>query len=692
MQQVKLIFENSPWWLIVCLAAGFLYAFVLYRKPVQWSSNVRKTLFGLRWLVVFIIAALLVNPLIRYLNSLIEKPVLVLAVDNSKSIGLVNQSQAESEVNALVQSLQNQLLGKQVELQVSTFDGQLAADSSIRFNHKTTDLSALLQGVESQVENRPVAGVMLISDGVFNQGSSPLYYNFSFPVHAIGVGDTSVKRDISVAGLSYNKTVYKGFKYPVKAEIRHSGFGGKNIEVLIKNGSILLERKTLILQTGKSLAQVDFLLDAKEVGFQKLDIEVLPQEGEFTQANNKRTAFVEVIENKDKILLVASAPHPDLKAIRAALDGEDNLELVLHIPGITTFLPAAYNLVIAYQAPDLSNSVSGVVSEQAAKKVPVWYIAGQQTNLNALAGILKIAKLQPKGFQNDKVNASLNQSFRLFNTESDWQKTMEKLPPIESPYVDLQPIGNTEVLFYQKIGSATSPKPLLLMGENEGLKQALLLGEGIWQWRIQEFAQTETQEVFDNWLKKTIRFLLTRNDGRRFRVVPVVNEIFETERLSFEATMLNRLYEPGFNVPFNLTLQTENGKPLPFTFTPTETNSRFDVGYLPPGLYKYTATANLEGSTEKVSGQVLVKELQLEELNTTADFALLKEMANKNGGRFFNINDNKNIADFLVNADYKGTIRSSEELKELVKLKWLLALILALLTLEWVVRKYAGGY
>ncbi len=692
MQQVKLIFENSPWWLIVCLAAGFLYAFVLYRQPVQWSPNMRKTLFALRWLAVFIIAALLVNPMIRYLTSLVEKPVLVLAVDNSSSIGLVNNAGNEKQVNELVRKLRDQLSGKAVDLQVATFNGQHAKDSTIRFTNKTTDLTGLLQRVESQVENRPVSGVVLISDGVFNQGSSPLYYNFSFPIHTVGIGDSSQKRDVSVAGLAYNRTVYKGFKYPIKAEIRHSGFGGRNVEVLLKNGGNLLARKTLSLQTGKSLAQVEFLLEAKEKGFQKLDVLVQPLEEEFTRANNQRTAFVEVIENKDKILLVAAAPHPDIKAIRAALDNEDNLEVVLHIPGITNFVPAAYNLVIAFQAPDLSNSITGLVNELAAKKIPIWYLAGQQTNMNTLAGLLKIAKLTPKGFQNDKVNASVNQAFRLFNIETDWQKVMDKLPPIDAPYVDVQPIGNTEVLFYQKIGLATSPKPLLMIGENEGLKQALLLGEGIWQWRLQEYAQTEGQEVFDNWIKKTIRFLLTRNDGRRFRVVPVVNEVFETERLSFEATMLNRLYEPLYNIPFNLSLQAEGGKRIQFTFTPTETNSRFDVGFLPPGLYSYTATTNMEGSQEKVSGQVLVKELQLEELNTTADFALLRELAGKNGGKFFNMNQLDGLNNLLVQADYKGTIRSSEELKELVKLKWLLALILGLLTLEWVVRKYAGGY
>jgi hypothetical protein len=692
MQQVKLIFENSPWWLIICLAAGFIYAFLLYRQPVQWAASTRKLLFAARWLVVFVIAALLVNPMVRYLSTNIDKPVFVLAVDNSSSLRMVNEGKNQEAVNNLIAQVRSAMADKSVDLEISTFNGALKPDSNVRFDVKSTDLTQLLQQVESQVENRPVAGVALISDGIFNQGSSPLFPNFSFPIHTLGVGDTTIRRDVSVAGLAYNRTVYKGFKFPVKAEIRHNDFGGREIEVLLKNGNNILARKNITLQAGKSLSQVEFLVDAKETGFQKLDVQILPVEGEFTLANNLRTAFVEVVENKDKILLVAPAPHPDLKAIKAALDNEDNLEVVLHIPGVNSYVPAAYNLVIAHQAPDLSNSISGLVGELAAKKIPIFYLAGQQTNLNTLAGLLKIAKLQPKGFQTDKVNASVNQAFRLFNVESEWQKNMDRLPPVESPYADLQPLANTEVLFFQKIGSATSPKPLLMLGENEGLKQALFMGEGIWQWRLQEYAQSEQQEVFDGWLKKTVKYLLTRSDGRRFRVFPVVNEVFETERVRFEAAMFNRLFEPLYNIPFNLTLQKEGSKPYQFTFTPTETNSRFDAGFLPPGLYQYTASTNLDGSPEKISGQVLVKELQLEELNTTADFALLRELSAKNGGKFFHLAQADELLELLTKTNYKGTVRSSEELKELVKLKWLLWLIFGLLTLEWVIRKYAGGY
>lgn len=70
------------------------------------------------------------------------------------------------------------------------------------------------------------------------------------------------------------------------------------------------------------------------------------------------------------------------------------------------------------------------------------------------------------------------------------------------------------------------------------------------------------------------------------------------------------------------------------------------------------------GGQEKVNGQVLVKELRLEKLNTTAYFALLREINSKNGGKFFSMNQQEGLNNLLIQAYYKGTIRSSEEFIE----------------------------
>ena len=63
-------------------------------------------------------------------------------------------------------------------------------------------------------------------------------------------------------------------------------------------------------------------LDADKAGVRTVTARIRVQGGasasEATSANNSRTASIEVLESRRKILFVAQAPHPDLAALRSA--------------------------------------------------------------------------------------------------------------------------------------------------------------------------------------------------------------------------------------------------------------------------------------------------------------------------------------------------------------------------------------
>jgi len=46
----------------------------------------------------------------------------------------------------------------------------------------------------------------------------------------------------------------------------------------------------------------------------------------------------------------------------------------------------------------------------------------------------------------------------------------------------------------------------------------------------------------------------------------------------------------------------------------------------------------------------------------------------------------------LANENLKSVIAEENKLEDLIKFKWLFWLLLSLLSLEWFVRKWAGGY
>ena len=78
----------SGWWTPVCLLLGMLYAWLMYRSPGNLANTYRYTLTALRALAVFIIAMLLVSPMVKSVNYKPEKPLILIAQDNSESIKL----------------------------------------------------------------------------------------------------------------------------------------------------------------------------------------------------------------------------------------------------------------------------------------------------------------------------------------------------------------------------------------------------------------------------------------------------------------------------------------------------------------------------------------------------------------------------------------------------------------------------
>src|SRR4051794_33000748 len=92
----------SGWWTPVCVLLGLLYAWVMYRQPVNLSDKFRYLLFAVRSVVVFLIALLLISPLIKSVSYKSGKPLILVAQDNSQSIKLFPAKQdGEADLSKL---------------------------------------------------------------------------------------------------------------------------------------------------------------------------------------------------------------------------------------------------------------------------------------------------------------------------------------------------------------------------------------------------------------------------------------------------------------------------------------------------------------------------------------------------------------------------------------------------------------
>lgn len=699
MQQVQLLFENSPWLLIPCLLVGAVYALLLYFKSKgfrnqSWGKTINYLLTGLRFLLVSLLCLLLVGPFIKQIKNTLEEPIVVFAIDNSASVAAVEDSGKLQGLRQAMLNAASSLEENDYTLDFRTYEG-LQQPDSLRFDFNSSDLGNLLNAIASDYEGRNLASVVLFSDGIYNQGISPSYRPYSFRINTVGLGDTIPKQDINIQNVYYNKIAYQGNKFPMVAEIANTGFEGQSVNVSITNRGRVVASESLRFDQNRDVSSIEFLLDADEEGMQRYEVSVAPLEGEFTEQNNKAQAYVEIIEGKENILLLAAAPHPDIKALRSAIETNKNYELrsvVLSVDEVSAqqLADVKYDLVIFHQLP--GSATNPIVSEYLDNASAALFIVGTQTDLSALNRNNQLLNISSANNDTDEVRAVYNDAFSGFQIEGAQQAVLEELLPLNVPFGRIALQNNPEVLLYQKVGSVETSKPLLVVGEVAERKTAIMLGEGLWQWRLQEFAKNENTQAFDALISKLTQYLSAKEDKRRFKVYPEKDVFEDTEPVVFETEIYNEIYEEIYGYEIALKLTDEDGETRNYSYITSESNTRYRISNLPEGIYQYQASTDLEGARMTSAGEFTVRSLQIETLNLTANHQLLRDLASNSGGIFFQRDQLPEMAAQLETQQAKGKIYTSEAYLPIINLKWLFFVLLLLVSAEWGIRKYMGSY
>lgn len=210
MFAAEIIFQTPYWYVGLCLLAGAAYAFFLYQPKPIWSKTTNYALAFFRGALVSIIAFLLLNPLLRSVQTFSDKSKVVLAIDNSESVASYGKKALEA-----LENLREALADEGIDVAVQTLNSENYQEelSKVAFNQPTTNLADMLGGAKSNYEGRNLTDVVLLTDGISNQGLAPTFTNYPFRIHSVGVGDTLPKRDISIKNIAANKIAYLGNQF-----------------------------------------------------------------------------------------------------------------------------------------------------------------------------------------------------------------------------------------------------------------------------------------------------------------------------------------------------------------------------------------------------------------------------------------------------------------------------------------------
>jgi hypothetical protein len=689
LNPIHIFWEHSPLWLLPVFLLSLGLAWYQYAGKQDWSNTLRYSLFGIRTLLLFFLGLLLLNPLLRMYRENKLPPVTVILADNSRSIKLGSNPDSLKAFSEGILRLKEKLEKEGSQVFIETLNGNLNKGQAIEFGNGTSDLESSLRRIKDEFENQNLAQVILASDGIVNQGSDLQDFYLPFKVHTIRLGNTSPGKDLKISDIRHNKIAYLGNSFPVSLGIKGTGLKNQQVTAKLYEGDQLIETKTVAL-SGSGMARAEFTVKPNSKGMKEFRVDIGQEDGEITLENNKRNFFIEVVSEKQKVLLLASCPHPDLKAIRNALSQMEQIELVSAIAGIDNIKPDNYNLVILHQLPDKLGSFSAQVSEFLKKgKNSLWVISTPFTDFNRLR--LESASwlnIQGGNGQEEEAGNRFDQNFQGFLYEDKWKQTLSELPPVKSPGASFSWKGSSESILNQMIGRIATPTPLLSIQSGENAKRAIFWGDGIWLWRLNEFGKNENTEAVDNLIIKTCQLLLSAGKKKQLMVSSISDEYSESETVAFRVETFNQLMEPVYDKKVSIQIGKTGSSGKEFSMLTAPGNPLLRTQTLTTGAYHFSASSIVDGRTITDEGDFIVRAYDLEARDLEANHALLKSLSEKSGGISTGVSGMLSLA----NAGNlpPALIEFTDWNENLLSQFWLLMLLLTLLSTEWLLRKMNG--
>lgn len=663
--------------LSVLIAAGFAYFHYLYKAKNK--SNLNLFLAFLRFLALFSIFLLLINPTITSNTLEIQKTPLVVVMDNSSSIPFLKSDKTANEFYQKIVS--NTDLQEKFDIQSYQFDTDFLPSKRFNYKGKQSHIDAVAKGLQTTFKNKTFPTVLL-TDGNQTTGNHYVYsFDAANKVYPVVLGDTTQVFDLKINQLNVNQYVFHKNKFPVEAFIQYSGIQPITANFIISEGKSNLAQQTISLSPQKRTAVVQLVLPANKLGLQVLKAQITSPKEEKNKFNNSKNFAIEVLNQKTNIAIILSLNHPDIGALKRSIESNVQRKVSVFKPNTISDLKK-YNAVIFYQP----NSTFKAAFETAKSLgLNSFIITGTTTDfafLNQQQNDLQFKMAN----QTEDYFAGFNSQFNVFALDNIG---FESFPPLQNNFGTISSKGTISVLLSSTIRGINTQSPLLAFAENQGKRTAFLLGENSWKWRSQSFVDHQSFEKYDIFIDKIIQFLAS-NTAKKPLVVEHELVYNSGDKIEINAQYFNKNFEFDEKARLNIAIINKQTKAVTnFDLLKGSNSYKVNLDGLSAGKYNFTVTEL--NSKEQYSNHFEILDFDIEKQFVNPDFQKLQQLATQTQGKVYLPNQSTAlIQQLLKNEGYKAIQKNVITQDSLIDWSYLLVIIAFLLTTEWLVRKYNG--
>lgn len=670
---------NTILLLVLSLVVAGGLSFFQYYYKAKSKSKLNLFLAFLRFLSIFGILVLLINPIITKNSLEIIKTPLPIVVDNSSSITALNSKEKVIELYKKLTS--NKELQDKFEIQSYQFDADFKQSEEFDFKGSQTNLDEIAKNLKN-INKNVVFPTVIITDGNQTTGNDYVYrFDPNNKVYPIIVGDTTTFLDLKINQLNVNKYAFYKNKFPIEVFLQYSGTKNINSDLSISQGGIVLAKEKVSFSPSKKTATLNILLPADKVGTHIFKATISSSEKEKNTYNNTKNFAVEIIDQKTTVAIISAINHPDIAALKRSIESNAQRKVVLVKPNEIKSLQD-YNILILYQP---TGAFKPIFDLNKAVGINTFIITGNNTDFNFLNQQQTAFAFRMSNQKEDYL-AEFNSQFNLFAAE---EIGFANFTPLQNSFGTITTNENVSTLLSSKIRNVATNAPLLAFTESQGKRGAYLFGENTWKWRMQSHIDNQSFTKYDIFIDKIIQYLAS-NNTKKSLVVNHESFYNSGDALEINAQYFNKNYE--FDEKANLTISVTNTETKQTkNYDLLKGNNSYSVNLDGLSAGKYSFSVKELNSKTTYSSHFEVLDFDIEKQFVNPDVQKLQQLAlQTNGKAFFQDQSDALIKILLESQEYKAIQKNVSTKTPLIDWVWLLILIAIALATEWFVRKYNG--
>lgn len=728
-----------PWWALgLVLAAAAALAWQAYRSFAAPPAP-RNALVSLRFLTLVLLVLFLMRPVARSTAADGGNVLVPLLVDVSRSMG-IEDADGERRIDQARRLLTDRLLpvlGSQFQVELLSFGESLQPVDvqGLSATARQSDLSGALTAVGERFRGRPIAGIVLLSDGGDTAPAAARDVRPSAPVFPIGIGSPEIRQDREVVSVTAADAVLDDSRVDLAVSVVSHGRGVEPFDLRLLENGRPIEVKRVVPAAAGSPVRATFQVSPARGVAAIYTVEIPAAPDELVPENNARSALVQPPGRPRRILLAEGAPGYEHSFLKRAWATDKGLEIdsvvrkgrneqgrdTFYIQaaqsrsaGLRDGYPLKIEDLFRYDALVLAN-VSGDQLTRAQLEATRAFVGRRGGGLLVLGaqsflrrglldtpvedvlpldlnvrggGVLPAAsrgsgpnrfRLTPEG----EAHPVMQIGGGAEETRMRWNAVpaLASIAPLGGPRAGATVLAMTS-------GAGGAPRALVAVQRFGEGRSMVFTGEAAWRWRMMLPA---TDRSYDTFWRQSLRWLaLPAPDPITIRTPPAAAA---GDHLPVRVVVRNAAFEPQHDATVDVRITAPDGRfeqlrALADGEAPGAGQYIVHFAAQQPGVYRVTAEAGRDGSTTgTASTSLLVGGADPEMSDPRLNDAVLQRLAAASGGRVTTADRIEALADSLRAAVPAATLAVRRDLWHNA---WSLLAVVALLSAEWVLRRRWG--